>query len=98
MVMLAANCSDAETEESGSRPLGRIVSFVKIKFQNTQRTAICALLGSCRVNYIDLQPVYLGFCLGHGRCLANCNQDMQTPRLSSSICRDCLLCKGKLRT
>lgn len=32
-VMLAANCSDAETEKMESRPLGRIVSFVKIKFQ-----------------------------------------------------------------
>lgn len=32
-MMLAANCSDAETEKMESRPLGRIVSFVKIKFQ-----------------------------------------------------------------
>lgn len=31
--MLAANCSEAETEESESTPFGRIVSFVKKTFE-----------------------------------------------------------------
>lgn len=44
MVMLAANCSDAETEESGSRPFGEDCLLCKDKVpNNATHSNLCTL-------------------------------------------------------